>query len=220
MTAHATLPGDVLEDAEILWRFHRLDDELRPVDVAIGLGSHDGTVPVYAAELYHRGLFPWLVFTGANAPTTVERFPRGEAIHYREIALEHGVPESAILVEPKARHTGENIDLTRELLAAHGIQVQSALIVCRPYQQRRAYATAKRRWPEINILCSAIPQGLGEYLQTIGDPNRVVNMLVGDTQRLTIYADTGDAIPQEIPPEVAHAYERLVSKGYTQRLIR
>ncbi|NIH78426.1 YdcF family protein [Amycolatopsis viridis] len=190
------------------------------MDVAIDLGSHDGTVPVYAAELYHRGLFPWLVFTGANAPTTVDRFPRGEAIHYREIALEHGVPDSAILVEPKARHTGENTDLTRELLAAKGIQVQSALIVCRPYQQRRAYATAARRWPGVTFLCSAIWQEFGDYLQTTGDPDRVVTMLVGDTQRPTIYADTGDAIPQEIPQEVAHAYERLVSKGYTQRLIQ
>jgi uncharacterized SAM-binding protein YcdF (DUF218 family) len=220
MTTHRlTLPDDVLDDAEVLWRYHRLDDELRPVDVAIGLGSHDATVPIYTAELYRRGLFPRVIFTGANAPTTVKRFPRGEAVHYREIALEHGVPDSAILLEPNARHTGENIDLTRDLLAANGIDVNSALIICRPYQQRRAYATAKMKWPGIDLLCSAVPQEFGDYLDTIGDPDRVVNMLVGDTQRITLYADTGEAIPQKIPPHVQQAYKRLIRKGFTQRLI-
>jgi uncharacterized SAM-binding protein YcdF (DUF218 family) len=175
--------------------------------------------PVYTAELYRRGLLPRVVFTGANAPTTVKRFPRGEAVHYREIALEHGVPDSAILLEPNARHTGENIDLTRDLLAANGIDVNSALIICRPYQQRRAYATAKMKWPGIDLLCSAVPQEFGDYLDTIGDPDRVVNMLVGDTQRITLYADTGEAIPQKIPPHVQQAYKRLIRKGFTQRLI-
>lgn len=35
--------------------------------------------------------------------------PRGEAVHYRERAVEPGVPESAVLVGAKARSTGENI---------------------------------------------------------------------------------------------------------------
>jgi hypothetical protein len=42
--------------------------ELGSVDVAIGLGSHD--LGVATAELYHSGLFPTLVFTGGNSPTT------------------------------------------------------------------------------------------------------------------------------------------------------
>lgn len=85
------------------------------------MGSHDPNVPTYAAELYHRRFFPLLVFTGANAPATISRFPRGEAIHFREIAIEHGVPDDAILIETQARNTGENVSLTREQLAEHGI---------------------------------------------------------------------------------------------------
>uniref|UniRef100_UPI000317189E ElyC/SanA/YdcF family protein n=1 Tax=Nocardia asiatica TaxID=209252 RepID=UPI000317189E len=57
------------------------------------------------------------MFTGANVPTTVERFPRGEAVHFREHALRLGVPDSAILVEPAAKHTPDNIGFTRALPA-------------------------------------------------------------------------------------------------------
>ncbi|MFI1221020.1 MULTISPECIES: hypothetical protein [unclassified Streptomyces] len=41
--------------------------------------------------------------SGATRPTTRERIPRGEAVHYRERAIELGVPSSAVLVESRAR---------------------------------------------------------------------------------------------------------------------
>ena len=159
------------------------------------------------------------MFTGANAPTTVQKFPRGEAVHYREIALKCGVPDSAILVEPNATNTGENFEFTRSLLAARGIGVDSAIITCRPYQQRRAYATAKKRWPEIEILCTGSAEDLDAHVAAIGDVDRVINMLVGETQRVTVYAEIGYAIAQDVPPAVAAAYERLVAAGYTARLL-
>jgi len=43
-------------------------------------------------------------------------------------------------------------------------------------------------------------------------------MLVGDTQRITLYAEHGYAIPQDIPPTVEAAYQRLIAAGYTKRL--
>ena len=69
-------------------------------DAAIGLGSHDLGVAAFSAELYRAGLFPHLVFTGGNSPTTAKLFPRGEAVHFSEHAIELGVPDSAILLEP------------------------------------------------------------------------------------------------------------------------
>jgi len=193
--------------------------ELRTVDMAIGLGSHDLGVATFTAELFHRGLFPKIVFTGANAPTTVARFPRGEAVHYREHAIELGVPDDAILVEPNATNTGENIEFTRALLAERGISVHSVLLVSRPYQQRRAYATCKKLWPDIEIRCASRPLPLDEYIESIGDVARVINMLVGDTQRITVYAERGFAIPQDVPADVQDAYTRLVQAGFTSRLI-
>jgi uncharacterized SAM-binding protein YcdF (DUF218 family) len=207
----------VMDDAAILWDYHDLRHEPRVSDVGIGLGSHDLGVATHAANLFHNGQFPLVVFTGANAPTTVERFPRGEAVHYRERALELGVPDSAILVEPHARNTGENITCTRRLLAGRGIR--SVTLICRPYQQRRAFATCRKLWPEVTVTCASSPLPLAEYLSAIGDTDRVITMLVGDTQRITEYAKQGFAIPQDVPDEVQAAYERLVRAGYTDRLI-
>ncbi|WP_460367955.1 YdcF family protein [Actinocorallia lasiicapitis] len=189
------------------------------MDIAIGLGSHDIGVATHAAELFHRGFFPHIVFSGANAPTTVGRFPRGEAVHYREHALALGVPDEAILIETAATHTGQNIEFSRKLLVDEGIDVRSAVLISRPYQQRRAYATAKRLWPELDVLCSSRPLPLDDYIESIGDVDRVINMLVGDTQRIREYPRLGYAIPQEMPKQVSDAYTRLVAAGFTHRLI-
>ena len=65
-----------------------------------------------AAELYHQGMAPVIVFTGDTSPTARARMPRGEAVHYRERALQLGVPDSAVLLEPRATNTGDNIEFT------------------------------------------------------------------------------------------------------------
>jgi uncharacterized SAM-binding protein YcdF (DUF218 family) len=214
-----TIPAEVRDDVETLWTYHHLDHELRPSGVGVGLGSHDIGVAVRTAELYRQGLFPVAVFTGANAPTTIDRFPRGEAVHYRERALDEGVPDEAIRVEPKACNTGENFTLTRELLASEGITPASIIVVSRPYQERRAYATCRKLWPEVDIVCTSQRVRLDDYAAGIGDIPRMINVMVGDTQRIRLHADHGYAIHQDIPDEVQAAYERLVAAGYIRHLI-
>src|SRR3569833_1647954 len=213
------IPVDIREDVATLWAYHQMGHQVRPVDVGIGLGSHDPSVASYAAELWHRGIFPLIVFTGANAPTTKDRFPRGEALHYSEEARSLGVPDNAILVEPKAANTAENLTLTRELLAEHDINSRSVMLISRPYQQRRAFATCRKVWPEVEVVCSSIQLTLNDYVARLGDPERVVNMLVGDTQRIELYAERGFSIEQPMSGEVRDAYRRLVAQGYSSRLV-
>lgn len=134
------------QDAQTIWDYHQVGHEVTSCDAAIGLGSHDLGVAAYAAELYHTGLFSVLVFSGANSPTTAKRFPRGEAVHYREHAIELGVPDSAILVESQANNTGQNISLSRVLLAEHGHTPRSLLLISKPYMERRAFATCRKVW--------------------------------------------------------------------------
>ncbi len=218
-TGSGAIPERHRSDVDVLWDYHHMGHTIESCDVAIGLGSHDLGVAAFAVDQYHRGMFPRIVFTGANAPTTVDSFPRGEAVHYREYALENGVPNEAILVEPQATNTSENITFTRALLGEHGIDVETVMLISRPYQQRRAYATCRKLWPEVNVMCASRPLSLEDYVTSIGDAAKVINMLVGDTQRITIYADRGHAIPQHIPNDVETAYQRLVQAGYTKRLV-
>lgn len=213
------LPRNLRTDVETLWAYHDMGHQPRRCDIGIGLGSHDLGVATHTAELYHQGLFPRIVFTGANAPTTIQRFPRGEAVHYREHAITLGVPTDAIIIETEATNTSQNLTNTRQLLADAEIHPSSVMLISRPYQQRRAYATCRKVWPDVDVLCSSRALPLDEYIAGIGDVDRVINMLVGDTQRITEYARRGFAIEQEVPDTVHSAYQRLVNAGYTNRLI-
>ncbi|SBU97875.1 hypothetical protein YW5DRAFT_05670 [Streptomyces sp. Ncost-T6T-1] len=71
-------------DARQLWDHHLMHHTPRPCSVIVGLGSHDPGVADVAVGLYLHGLAPVIVFTGSTSPTTRERMPRGEAVHYRE----------------------------------------------------------------------------------------------------------------------------------------
>ncbi|MFI8094006.1 YdcF family protein [Streptomyces sp. NPDC086080] len=206
-------------DAQRLWDFQRMGHELRPCSVAIGLGSHDLGVADTTADLYHRGMMPLIVFTGATSRTTRDRMPRGEAEHYRDRAMELGVPADAILVEPRARNTGENIRFSRALLKKHQAAVSSVLLISKPYEERRAYATARKLWPEVEWVSASTPMTLTDYVDSIGDARLVIDMLTGAQQRLMIYPQQGFMIEQRVPDAVAAAYERLRDAGFTSRLV-
>ncbi|MET9899473.1 YdcF family protein [Streptomyces sp. NPDC006446] len=206
-------------DAQLLWDFQQMGHEPRPCSVAIGLGSHDLGVADTTADLYRRGMAPVIVFTGATSRTTRERMPRGEAEHYRDRAVELGVPADAIIVEPKARNTGENIRFSRALLEERRVSVSSVLLVSKPYEERRAYATARKLWAEVEWVSASTPMSFAEYVDSIQDARLVIDMLVGAQQRLMVYPQQGFMIEQQIPCGVAVAYERLRSEGFTSRLV-
>lgn len=210
----------VWADAELIWDYHQMHHEPAPASVAVGLGSHDLGVADVAADLYLKGLVPLVVFTGSNSPTTRERMPRGEAVHYKERAIELGVPEHDILVEPSASNTGENITLSRALLADHGQDVRSVILTCKPYEERRAYATARKLWPEVEVRCASAHQPLADYVRSVGDEKMVVDMLVGALQRLMLYPAQGFMIEQDVPQDVVAAFGRLRDHGFTSRLVR
>ena len=208
----------VMDDAQILWDYHQMHHEPRNTDIAIGLGRHDIGVAEHTADLYHQGRFPLIVFTGANAPTTTGLFPRGEAVHFAERATQLDVPSEAILLERRAGNTQENFTLTRDLLRSRGLHVQSATLISRPYQQRRAYATCIKNWPNLEAVCSSRQEDFVSYLDKIKDTERILNMLVGDTQRIWLYAQRGYAAEQALPHHVRSAYLRLVDAGYDSRV--
>ena len=213
------ITGDQRAQAGLIWDYHQMHHEVRPCDVAIGLGSHDLGVAAHAAGLHRAGLFPTLVFTGGNSPTTAARFPRGEAVHFREHALELGVPHQAILLAPDAGNTGQNITLSRQVLAAAGINSASVLLVSKPHIERRSFATARRLWPEVEVICASEPLEFDGYLKSIGAEKLVIDMLVGDLQRVIEYPALGFAIEQDVPADVYAAYTALAAAGFDRRLL-
>ncbi|MFJ2646454.1 YdcF family protein [Streptomyces sp. NPDC087420] len=206
-------------DARCVWAYHLMGHAPRACSVVVGLGSHDLGVADVAVGLYRRGMAPLILFTGATSPTTRERMPRGEAVHYRERALELGVPGSVVLVEPRARNTGDNIRFSRAVLEEAGVDVSSVLLVSKPYEERRAYATAGKLWPGVGIVSASAPMTFEAYVASVGDGRLVIDMLVGALQRLLIYPDLGFMTRQVVPDEVTAAFERLCRAGFTSRLV-
>ena len=196
-----------------------MDHDLRPCAAGIALGSNDLGVATQAARLYHQGWFPVLVLTGANSATTIARFPRGEATHYREHVLELGVPEQAIQIEPTATNTGQNISRSRAVLRAAGVPVDSVLLVSKPYMQRRSFVTCRRQWPDVTPVCAAQSVGFADYARAAGNGHLVIDHMVGDLQRIVEYPKRGFAIAQPVPARVLAAYQRLVEAGFTSRLL-
>ena len=64
---------------------------------------------------------------------------------------------------------------------------------------------------------------MDEYLRAYShdslSPADVVSIMVGDLQRIRVYAEKGFQIPQEIPDDVWDAFEELVTRGFHDRLV-
>ncbi|MDB6116536.1 MAG: YdcF family protein [Verrucomicrobiaceae bacterium] len=207
------------ELAKILWDYMRLDHVLEPSDVILVLGSNDLRVAAHAADLYLRGLAPWLVFSGNVGRLTEGVFKKSEAEMFAEVAMAKGVPESAILQESRSTNTGANIDLSRELLAARGIDPQRLIVVQKPYMERRGYATFMKRWLGKDVRMSSPPLSFETYPTEELPKELIINVLVGDVQRVRVYPDLGFQIPQPMPDEVWAAWEELVARGYSHHLV-
>jgi uncharacterized SAM-binding protein YcdF (DUF218 family) len=206
--------------ARTLWDYHQMGHTLRSAEAGIVLGCHDLGVAVVAADFYHAGLVPVLVCSGADNPTRAHLFPDGEAAAFRDRLVELGVPGSSVLLEPAATNTSLNITLSRQVLDTVEVKVATLMVVCMPYMQRRAYATCRQAWPEVDVVCASADLSLDVYVDTIGDPHLVIDHLVGDLQRIVEYPKRGFAIEQDVPDAVEVAYRYLVTAGYTSRLMR
>ena len=83
--------------------------------------------------------------------------------------------------------------------------------------ERRTLATFQQRWPELDVIVTSPQLDFDDYPNDEITREDVIHIMVGDFQRLILYAERGWAAPQDIPAEVMDAYEHLVEAGYTRR---
>ena len=209
--------------AQILWDYHHVNHTLAKADAILVLCSHDKAVARRGAELLLAEWAPLLIFAGGLGVITRHLWNEPEADQFAAIAIEMGVPRERILVENRSTNTGENVLFTKQLLAAHGLDPQTFIVVQKPYMERRSYATFKKVWPEKQLVVTSPQVSMTEYLNGYShdalSPDDVVAIMVGDLQRIRVYPGKGFQIPQEIPDAVSDAYEELVKAGYDRYLI-
>lgn len=193
-------------------------------DVLVVLCSHDTVVAERGAQLLLDGWAPLLVFSGGLGVITRHLWPDPEAERFARIAIGMGVPEDRILIENKSTNTGENVRFTRELLAAHGMDPESLILVQKPYMERRTFATFNKVWPGKRISVTSPQFSMDDYLYRYSNralsPGDVISIMVGDLQRIREYPARGFQIPQDIPDDVWDAYEELVAAGYDRHLMK
>jgi len=222
--------SDALIDqlARKIWDYHHLNHPLEKSDIILALGSNDLRVAEYAADLYLQGWAPLLMFSGNAGALTRRRFSKPEAEIFAEVARQRGAPESAILIEAESTNTGENVIFSRRLLESKGNDYgeagkwpESLILVQKPYMERRAYATFMNFWPGKRVIAASPPIPFSEYPIEEAEylpKDLVINIMVGDLQRIKVYPGRGFQIEQEIPADVWQACEKLIELGYDKHL--
>jgi len=203
-----------------VWDFHHLNQALASADCILVLGSHDTRVAERAAEVWKEGWAPLVLFSGNLGALTSGVWNRPEAEIFADVAEGLGVPRERMLIEARSTNSGENVVFSRALLEERGIQPTRAIAVQKPYMERRTYATFQQRWPELDVIVTSPQISFEDYPNAAVGREDVIHIMVGDLQRLMVYAEKGWSTPQTIPAEVMEAYEGLVEAGYTNRLIR
>jgi uncharacterized SAM-binding protein YcdF (DUF218 family) len=209
--------------AEKLWDYLKLNQQIEKSDAILVLCSHDKRVAERAAQLFLEEWAPLLIFSGGLGSITRTFWTEPEAAQFAAIAIDMGVPQDQILIENRSTNTGENFRFTRKLLIEKGFDPRKFIVVQKPYMERRSFATFRKTWPEKDVIVTspqvAFDEYLGFYTNEALSVDDVISIMVGDLQRIKVYAEKDFQIPQEIPAEVWSAYEELVRAGYDRHLI-
>lgn len=245
MAANSSFESQVVEDAEKVYDYHRMQMPLSTTgaDAIFCLCSLDLRVARRAAQLFLDGYGRYLIFSGGSGKLTASRpefRDAPEAVVFARIAMEMTVPEDRIIVEPRSTNTGENVRLTYQLLRERGMlaqdhgkygateEIRSFILVQKPYMERRTYATFMKQWPGMaageeevspfEFVVTSPQLSFAEYPDDANPRDLVINIMVGDLIRIRNYPAMGYQILQDIPEDVWQAGQRLIAAGFNEHL--
>ena len=209
---------------QVIWDYLCLNEKPRKADVIVGFGNFNTDIAIRAAELYLKGYAPRILFTGGLGRNTEGLLPESEAQRFKSTAMACGVPECDIIIEDKSTNTRDNILFTREILEKHSIPHRHILGVHQPFMERRITAAWGVYWPEQSFSVTSPQVTIPDYLHRAQEQgiseNASVSVIVGDFQRIELYAKLGYQLPQYIPPEAWDAFHALVEMGFDKQLAK
>jgi uncharacterized SAM-binding protein YcdF (DUF218 family) len=203
---------------QTLWDYHHLNHKLQAADCIIVMGCQDLGVAHKAIELYQQNHSELLLFSGGLGKITKGLWHKSEAEVFADVAMQAGIAKNTILLETQSSNCGENILFAMQLLAKQGLKPSKIILVTKPYLERRAFATFKQHFADIEVYVASQQISLVDYLGAATDIEQVIHLMVGDLQRLMLYPAKGFQIPQVIPEDALQAYKQLVLLGYNQYL--
>jgi uncharacterized SAM-binding protein YcdF (DUF218 family) len=111
------------------------------------------------AMLYRAGKAPFILLTGGNVGFLGTR-GTPEAVAAKQVLEQWGVPEQAILVEPRSLNTHENAAFSKVILTARG--ARQLLLVTSAMHMQRAAAIFRREGMEVTPVATDYQTGWGE----------------------------------------------------------
>lgn len=153
---------------DCLTDFIFVEDVPERADAIFIPGGLYGEIAVHAAELYRAGLAPVVVPSGkysivlgkfgrVKSPKNYkDREFETESDFLKQVLLDEGVLEGAILQEKEATYTYQNAIFTKRLLDAKGIMVKKAILSCQAYHARRCLMYYQLLFPETKFYVSSV----------------------------------------------------------------
>ncbi len=206
----------------VIWDWLRRPCEMKKADCIVGFGNYNCDIGIRAAELYLQGYAGKVLFSGGLGRNTLGVLSKAESERFADTAIRCGVPECDILIENRSTNTAENIAFTREILKKHGIRTKTLIAVHQPFMERRIASAFDVNWPDVELLTTSyevdIPTFINHAVMYGVTEKTVVEEVVGDFQRMELYADRGWQSRQVIPQEAWEAFHELVRLGYGGQL--
>ena len=140
-----------------------VSDEPEKVDAIFLPGGSHPEQPEYAAKLYHQGYAKWLIPSGGisvkadkwNGVRSKADIYSGnyqsDCEFFTDVLLKNGVSASAIIGEDKSGHTRDNAFLSRKVVDERGVDIETALIVCKAFHARRCLMLYQMAFPNVEI---------------------------------------------------------------------
>lgn len=201
---------------QILWDYMHMNHTLKKADAILVLGCSDLSVVDVGVEIYKKGYADKMIFSGGLGKDTSKIWDEPEANKFAKLAITKDIPEENILIENRSTNTGENFRFTKKIIEENNLNIKNLIIVHKPYDEKRAYAAFKNWMPEYEAVVTSMNISCEEYNKMALQNNlpNWVELMVGDVQRMKVFAQKGWQIEVDIPEEVWNAYEEMVKRGY------
>ena len=150
-----------------------VEDKPQKVDAIFLPGGSHPEQPEYAAELYRKGYAKWLIPSG-GVSVKRDKWPgvRSKADVYNgdyqtdcefftDVFIKNGVPADVIIGEDKSGHTRDNAFLSRKVVDQNGLEIKTAIIVCKAFHARRSLMLYNLAFPNTKFyVCPVVCMGI------------------------------------------------------------
>ena len=179
-----------------------VDDKPQKVDAIFLPGGSHPEQPEYAVELYRKGYAKWLIPSG-GVSVKRDKWPgvrskadiyngdyQSDCEFFTDVFIKNGVPSDVIVGEDKSGHTRDNVFLSRMVVYEKGIEIKTAIIVCKAFHARRCLMLYQMAFPDTTFyVCPVVCMGITKdnwykseqgIDRVLGELARCGNQFVGD----------------------------------------